>query len=1241
MALTMIDAPPLGVVAKGVAGLWSIEAQGFSSDGNLLLVKAVYSDQAYLSVPMRTAVWIYDVLHGQYSACVNDLITTDRSIEVSDVAISRFGGQVQLIAAYHDTVSTGGLDFNKLALIRNGILIQSDLVHYVTGVEANAVISAVKVTANGRFVVMETASSNLATGTLDTNGCKDIYVLDLVLNSSRLISTVNGAESGFDSLLGDVLVGADGGLSVAFQSAQAFAAQDTNATDDVYVWHLSNSDFGTATAGTVELVSRGAVGAVGGARPILDLTGTLFESASAALSALDVNNAVDVWQAGDAAIVPVSISASGTLSQQTTLGGSSDGGRYVALVTASPELAGQVGVDQLVVLDTLARSSVIVSKSVAGVLADDAVMAPVLSADGTRIAFSSQASNLGTGSIDGQMHLYVSQLQVAPDSTEVVNNGPTGTIVIAGSVTQGQSLSANASSLADADGLGPLSYQWLRANNVIVGATSSTYTLGQTDVGSSMSVRISYIDASGKVESLSSAATAAVVNINDPPAGSVTVSGQAIQGWTLAANASTLSDVDGLGSLSYQWLRAGNVVAGATGNTYFLSQGDVSSVVSVRISYTDGGGNVESVSSTNTSVVANINDSPTGSVTISGDPTVGGSLHASNSIADLDGVGPISYQWLVNGITISGATGSSYVLTSGDVGKTFTVLARYVDGFGTSEYKASSPTAAVGLIDTTAPTVAFTDNISGIANLATASVTYSLTFSEAVSGLDATDFTVTNGTVNSVSGSGSTWIVNVSPALNVTSGAIGLTLKAGAVSDAAGNLNAAASNAEQTLDTSSPIVAIFSPTDEAKGVAIGDNITLTFGEAVQRGAGNIVLKTTAGATVATYDAASSANLTVTGNTLTINPSSDLVIFTGYQVELAAGTIKDLAGNSYAGTTSYSFTTLANPANQYIVGTASNDTLTGGAGIDTAVFSGSSTEYWVTYDALSSTYSVKDAVSSRDGTDKLTSVELLQFSDGVRQLATTNSLLVDRVYQSLFGKAPSSATLNDSLARLGLNGTAFDWAKAEALGLSALSDSAFSTLVLNNMSITNKSLIATPAFGTSQQVYDALQQALTDYLTWVGNANRGIVVAQMAQIMAGFEGETTFGVYGAAATAFNRQVSSDLAHSINTQNTNDVVAVPVFTAATVSASGSDFEYMLAMGSYAYQIGEFGTGDRIIGPTGVSGTLVNGSPTDGVASIQYVSGGQTVSVTLTGLTTPQDSALHGTADLNTLFGIGTLI
>ena len=123
MALKMIDAPPLNAVALGVVDyIWAVEARGFSVDGNLLLVKATYTDSAFSSVPTRTAFWIYDLTLGTYTVCVNDLIAVDRPLEVTDVVISQSSGQTQLVASYHDTGVSSELDPNKLALIRNSVL---------------------------------------------------------------------------------------------------------------------------------------------------------------------------------------------------------------------------------------------------------------------------------------------------------------------------------------------------------------------------------------------------------------------------------------------------------------------------------------------------------------------------------------------------------------------------------------------------------------------------------------------------------------------------------------------------------------------------------------------------------------------------------------------------------------------------------------------------------------------------------------------------------------------------------------------------------------------------------------------------------------------------------------------------------------------------------------------------------------------------------------------------------------
>ena len=153
----------------------------------------------------------------------------------------------------------------------------------------------------------------------------------------------------------------------------------------------------------------------------------------------------------------------------------------------------------------------------------------------------------------------------------------------------------------------------------------------------------------------------AVVNVNDAPTGSVSISGTATEDQVLTAS-NTLADEDVIGSISYQWQRDGVDIGGATNSTYTLVQADVGAAITVVASYTDGEGTSESVTSSATSAVVNVNDAPTGSVSISGTATEDQVLTASNTLADEDGLGTISYQWQRGGVDINGATNSTYTL---------------------------------------------------------------------------------------------------------------------------------------------------------------------------------------------------------------------------------------------------------------------------------------------------------------------------------------------------------------------------------------------------------------------------------------------------------------------------------------------------------------------------------------------------------------------------------------------------
>ena len=277
------------------------------------------------------------------------------------------------------------------------------------------------------------------------------------------------------------------------------------------------------------------------------------------------------------------------------------------------------------------------------------------------------------------------------------NNAPTGSVTLSGTVTQGQTLTA-ANTLGDADGLGAITYQWMANGIDINGATGNTFVLTEAQVGAAITVAASYTDGNGTAESKTSRATGAVANVNDAPAGGVTLSGTAAKGQTLHA-ANTLTDADGLGAIHYQWMADGANITNATNSTYILTKSQVGKTITVVASYTDGHDTVESITSAATPAVIDANKAPTGGVTLSGTPTQGQTLTAANTLADADGLGAISYQWKANGIDIGGATNSTFVLTEAQVGKAITAVASYTDNLGTAESKTSGSTSTVANVN--------------------------------------------------------------------------------------------------------------------------------------------------------------------------------------------------------------------------------------------------------------------------------------------------------------------------------------------------------------------------------------------------------------------------------------------------------------------------------------------------------------------------------------------------------------
>ena len=202
-----------------------------------------------------------------------------------------------------------------------------------------------------------------------------------------------------------------------------------------------------------------------------------------------------------------------------------------------------------------------------------------------------------------------------PDTPD--NSPATGAPTINGTAQVGETLTADTSGIADADGLGNVQYeyQWLADDTDTSGATGSTRTLADSDAGKAVRVRVNFTDDAGNEETLTSAATASVAGAesaepppepNSPAAGAPTISGTAQVGETLTADTSGVIDADGLddATFSYQWLSDDAAIQDATGSSYTLADSDAGKTVKVRVSFTDDAGNEETVTSAATAAVA-------------------------------------------------------------------------------------------------------------------------------------------------------------------------------------------------------------------------------------------------------------------------------------------------------------------------------------------------------------------------------------------------------------------------------------------------------------------------------------------------------------------------------------------------------------------------------------------------------------------------------------------------------------
>ena len=252
-------------------------------------------------------------------------------------------------------------------------------------------------------------------------------------------------------------------------------------------------------------------------------------------------------------------------------------------------------------------------------------------------------------------------------SSPTIASQPTSLTIVQGSL---------ASFTVVANGTGNLSYQWYVNGNVIGGATSATYTINTTSASDAGSYTVTVTN---QVGSISSAAAQLTFNGLAPKLSIVATSNLNLN----VGQTATFSAVaTGTGTLNYQWYLNGQIISGATSSTYTIPSVALSDSGNYTVSVTNNYG-----SATSNQLTLAVNQLPAAPLfsaqLVNQAVVVGGGLTLS---ANVTGVGPITYQWYLNGQLIAGATSSTYTVSrvrSANAG-TYVVIATNAGGSSTS-----------------------------------------------------------------------------------------------------------------------------------------------------------------------------------------------------------------------------------------------------------------------------------------------------------------------------------------------------------------------------------------------------------------------------------------------------------------------------------------------------------------------------------------------------------------------------
>src|SRR5208283_4985581 len=229
-------------------------------------------------------------------------------------------------------------------------------------------------------------------------------------------------------------------------------------------------------------------------------------------------------------------------------------------------------------------------------------------------------------------------------------------------------------------------YQWLREGTPIGGATKPTYSVQGEDRTHTLSCKVTATNSEGEGKAESNGIhIPGLKPLNTVPP---SVSGTAKVGETLTCSTGTWNGLP-TPTYTYQWLRSGSEIAGATNVTYIVAGADRDTSLSCKGTAPNQEGKA-SEGSANSIRIPGLEPKNTKAPEVSGPTAEGDTLSCSTGTWEGVPTPTYTYQWLREGTPIGGAIESTHKVVGEDLGYKLSCKVTATNEEGRTEATSSS-----------------------------------------------------------------------------------------------------------------------------------------------------------------------------------------------------------------------------------------------------------------------------------------------------------------------------------------------------------------------------------------------------------------------------------------------------------------------------------------------------------------------------------------------------------------------